>query len=240
MLDGKGNVVKSNIISIYYKRRPASDPYCSLTSGEPHAQGNCVPLPNGLRFIFGYDMLTANAPTGSRYFTCKGQTATASESYQTMAAAEEHCPTAQNPDGTYNQLGLFLQAPDCWDGKNLDSANHRDHVAYISYGYWGFPKCPATHPYVIPAFTMGVWYTVDANLPTWHLSSDEMLPGTAPGTTLHADWFGAWDNTVEAMWMDKCINNHLNCSGGDLGSGRGVNGMWGINWVTNPRLVPVP
>ena len=37
MLDGKGNVVRPDHVTIYYKRRPASDPKCSL------------PKPSGLR-----------------------------------------------------------------------------------------------------------------------------------------------------------------------------------------------
>jgi hypothetical protein len=45
-------------------------------------------------------------------------------------------------------------------------------------------NCPSTHPKVIPTFTMGVWYTTDADLdrsgtwdasrPTCHLPSDVM------------------------------------------------------------------
>src|SRR3954449_5787704 len=53
MLDGAGNVVKPAFVSIYYKRRPASAPKCSLTSGAPHAEGDSLPIPNGLKFIFG-------------------------------------------------------------------------------------------------------------------------------------------------------------------------------------------
>ena len=246
MLDGKGSVVRPDFISIYYKRRPISDPKCSLTSGDPQAEGNCVPLPNGLRYIFGYDMVSGQAATGSFYFNCDGPTAVSGH-YGTITEAMAHCPTTPTPvkqwDGsykdTYNRLGAVVMAPSCWDGKNLDSANHRDHVAYGGYGGWGYFKCPPTHPFVIPSFQLGAWFRVDQNLGTWHFSSDEMHPDLPPGSTFHADWFGAWDNQVEAMWMDNCINKLLNCSGGDLGNGRHIWGMWGT-WEAVPRLVPVP
>ena len=176
MLDGKGNAVKPDYVSIYYKRRPISDPKCSLTSGDPQAEGNCIPLPNGLRFVFGYDMVSGTAPTGGGYFNCIGATATSGQ-YSTITAAMANCPTKPNPDGSYNRIGALIQAPACWDGKNLDSPNHRSHVSYASYGNWGYKRCPSTHPFVIPTFTMGAWYTVDENLGTWHLSSDEMMPG---------------------------------------------------------------
>ena len=241
MLDGKGSAVRPDFVTIYYKRRPISDPKCSLTSGDPAAEGNCIPLPNGLRFIFGYNMLNpADTPTGSLWFNCDGATA-APGHYQSITAAMANCPAKQNPDGSFNRLGAVIQAPSCWDGKNLDSPDHRSHVAYPNYsGGDGALRCPLTHSFVIPAFTMGVWYTVDQNLGTWHLSSDEMMPGVTPGTTFHADWFGAWDNGVEAMWLDNCINKKLNCSGGDLGNGKQMKMFSTFSWTANPRLVPLP
>ncbi|MCA1653844.1 MAG: DUF1996 domain-containing protein [Sphingomicrobium sp.] len=239
MLDGKGNVVRPDYVAIYYKRRPISDPKCSLASGS-QAEGDCLPLPNGLRYIAGYDMVTNTAKTGSAYFNCDGATAQSAH-YDTLTEAAAHCPTAPNPDGSHNRIGAVINMPMCWDGRNLDSPNHRSHMAYGNYdGGDGVWRCPLTHPKLLPAFTMGVWYTVDANLGTWHLASDEMHPELAPGSTFHADWFGAWDNTVEAMWMDGCINHLLNCSGGDLGNGKQIKNAWGTSWFASPRLVPVP
>jgi len=239
MLDGKGSVVRPDYVSIYYKRRPSSDPKCSLTSGDIQAEGNCVPLPNGLRFIFGYNMQNpSDSPTGAAYFNCDGATATSGH-YSTISAAVSNCPTKQNSDGSYNRLGAVINAPSCWDGKNLDSPDHRSHVAYPRYGEWGYATCPTTHSFVIPTFTMGVWYTVDANLGTWRLSSDDMMPNLAPGSTFHADWFGAWDNNVQSMWIDNCINKRLNCSGGDLGNGKQMKMFNSFSWNASPRLVPV-
>jgi hypothetical protein len=114
-------------------------------------------------------------------------------------------------------------------------------MAYGSYGDWGYYKCPSTHPKVIPTFTLGAWYTSDQNLPMWHLSSDRMSGMThVDGETLHADWFGAWDDTVLKMWHDGCINSFLNCSGGDLGNGKQLKVFSGFSWTANPRFMPVP
>jgi hypothetical protein len=215
MLDSAGEVVKPAFVSIYYKRRPASDPKCSLARGGPDASGNCVPIPNGIKFIFGYDLLTHKWPTGSLWFDCQGPTAVSAH-YPNLNAVLARCPANQG-----NKVGAVIEAPSCWNGKNLDSPNHRDHVAYPSYGTWGYKKCPATHPYVMPAFTLGAWYPVASGM---HLSSDAMVPNAAPGTTFHADYFEAWDPTVKAMWTDNCINRMLNCSGGDLGNGKQLKG----------------
>jgi len=232
MLDGAGNVVRPDFVSIYYKRRPKSDPKCSLSSGDPQAQGNCVNLPNGLKFIFGYDMLTGKAPTGFLWFNCQGPGSVPGK-YKTLPEAAANCPAGA-------QLGAVIQAPDCWDGKNLDSANHRDHVAYASYGDWGYFKCPSTHPYVIPAFTLGAWFTSDANTGNWRFSSDEMVPTLPRGTTFHADFWMAWDPTVHQMWEDNCLDKKLNCSGGQLGNGKEMKQFAGFTWLANPRLVPAP
>jgi hypothetical protein len=215
MLDGAGNVVKPAYVAIYYKRRPASDPKCSLSSGNRQAEGNCLPIPNGLKFIFGYDLLTHKAPTGSLWFNCQGPGAVEGH-YRNLDVALANCPAKPR-----TLVGAIIEAPECWDGKNLDSPNHRDHVGYPSYGSWGYRKCDPAHRYLIPTFTLGAWYPVASGM---HFSSDAMVPDAPPGTTFHADYFEAWDPTVKAMWTDNCINKMLNCSGGDLGNGRQLKG----------------
>jgi hypothetical protein len=235
LLDGAGHVVRPDYVAIYYKRRPAKDPKCSLSSGDPQAEGNCLPLPNGLRFIFGFNMINpAASPTGAGYFNCDGPTAKAGH-YADLPTALANCPAG-------NRLGAVINAPACWDGKNLDSPDHRSHVAYPGYGTWGYLKCPSTHPYVIPTFTMGAWYTIASGDITskWSLSSDAMHPELPRGTTLHADWWGAWDDSVMSTWTDNCINKMLNCSAGVLGNGTQMKQAAPFSWTANPRLVATP
>lgn len=238
MLNGKGQVVRPDYVSIYYKRRPANDPECAR-------QGTaCVEIPRGLRFIFGFDMLNHKAPrTGGGYFNCDGPTGIAGH-YPTIVDVAKNCPIG-------NKLGAVISAPDCWNGKDLDSPDHRSHVAYGSYGNDGAYRCPGSHPYVIPTFTLGAWYSVDETLDrsgkwdgtfaSWHLSSDDM-PGMPmkPGASFHTDWFGAWDDQTMKIWTDNCINRLLNCSGGDLGNGQQMKMFNGFSWVAKPHLVDPP
>ena len=229
MLNDKAQVIKPDYISIYYKRRPKSDPMCKLIGA-----GGCVDLPRGLRFVFGYNMLNpAATPTGAAYFNCQG-TGAISGHYNTLPTAQKNCPVTA-------QLGAIISAPECWDGKNLDSADHRSHVAYSAYIGQSYAQCPATHPYVIPTFTMGAWYSQGLVAEPWHLSSDEM-PGMTmtPGSTLHADWFGGWDSTVMSMWASNCVDKLLNCSGGDLGNGKQLKMYSGFTWTATTRLVARP
>ena len=243
MMDGKGFVVPPDYVSIYYKRLPKTDPLCSKIGKA------CVNLPRGLRFIFGKNMLDMTAKsTGAGYFNCQG-TGAVQGHYPSIVDAAKNCPIGA-------QLGAIINAPDCWDGKNLDSADHRSHVAYSAYIGQSYPQCPATHPYVIPTFTLGAWYTTDATLDSsgvwdgtlnsWHLSSDQAdampgmtMPVAKPGTTFHADWWGAWSDTVLARWHAGCIDGLLNCSGADLGDGKQLKQAYPDNWAKRPR-VPVP
>ncbi len=238
MLNGHGKVVRPDYVSIYYKRRPSNDPECKR-------QGTaCVGIPRGLRFIFGHDMLNRKSRrTGGGYFNCDGPTGIQGH-YPSIADAAKNCPIG-------NKLGAVISAPECWNGKDLDSPDHRSHVSYGSYGADGAYRCPPSHPYIIPTFTLGAWYSVDETLDrsgkwngtfdSWHLSSDNM-PGMPmkPGTSFHTDWFGAWDDDIMQVWMDNCVNKMLNCSGGDLGNGQQLKMFKGFKWVAHPHLVDPP
>lgn len=120
----------------------------------------------------------------------------------------------------------------------------------------GQMRCPTTHPYIIATFTLGAWYTTDATLDrsgtwdgtlnSWHLSSDrpDAMPGMTmaamkPGTSFHADWWGAWNDEILARWHAGCINKLLNCSGADLGDGKQLKQAYADNWVKRAR-VPIP
>ena len=65
-------------------------------------------------------------------------------------------------------------------------------------------------------------------------------PTQPRGSTFHADWFGAWDNTVLAIWNANCLDKLLSCQGGNLGNGQAMKMFSGFSWTANPRLVPVP
>jgi hypothetical protein len=241
MLNGRGMVIRPDHVTIYYKRRPASSPACQQMGKA------CIPLPNGLRYVFGFNMQNpASAPTGAFHFRCAGAGALDTSHFKDIVSAAVVCPPGA-------RLGAVVDSPSCWDGTNLDSPDHRSHLAYPSYGWWGYLKCPTTHQFIIPRFTMGAWYGTDDTLDrsgtwepgktvTWHLSSD-VVPGSLPsrpGSTFHADWFGAWDPTVQATWTENCIDKMLNCSAGDLGNGQRIRQTWPFSWTANPRLVPIP
>lgn len=235
MLNGKGQVVRPDYVSVYYKRRPLTDPVVSDPSNARY-QGKAVPLPNGLRFIFGRNMLDlADRSTGNVQFGCDGPVPFTYGLWHNLEELQKGCPVG-------NRIGIRLEAPDCWDGVNLDSPDHRSHISYGSYGDWGYYKCPTTHPFVIPAFTMGVWYTQAAG-ETYELTSDhmDMSAEHRRGDTFHGDFFMAWDPKVHDIWEANCLNKLLSCVDGNVGNGQAMKrNPFYPGAPANPRLVPIP
>ena len=231
MMNGSGRVVMPNMIGIYYKRAPQGSKFCA----PPYAQA-CLPLPRGLRYLFGYNM---NDPARSdpklmRWFNCDGPGAVSGR-FATMAEALRGCPAGA-------RLGAIIVGPNCWNGKQLDTPDHRSHMAYQDWGDWGYPRCPSTHPYLLPFFEASAWYTNDGTAGAWHFSSDRMagMPNLPAGTSFHADWFGAWDDITQNTWTANCIDKSLSCTGGDLGMGLQLAMLAGYRYNNLTNLVAPP
>ena len=249
MLDGVGNAVKPDYMQTYYKQLPNGNPECQGAPDATHI-GYCIPMPNGLRFIQGYNMDTGRGgPTdansgdywamGFDCVTTDGEGTSYTGFKRSMA---EILATGRCPVGAW--LRVAVSFPDCWDGRNLDSADHRSHMAYASGALIDNFKraCPATHPYNIPEIALQAFFRVDANFidGKWSLASDAMAPAGAPaGSTLHADYWEAWSPTVKNMWQTGCIDRHLSCNVGELGNGQTLPGMSQVGPYPNHVLVPL-
>jgi hypothetical protein len=246
MLDGAGNAVKADFMLTYYKAIPASSPDC----GAPDAThiGYCVGLPNGLRFIKGYNMADGtggpapNSDIGSRLgYDCEATDGTGTSYTQPQYSIAATVATGQCPIGAW--LRVFITLPDCWDGVHLDMADHRSHMVYASgAGVNGRRACPADHPYNIPEIALQMFFRTDANFAAgkWHLASDEMVPGAPAGSTLHFDYWEAWSPVVKNMWKTGCIDGHFSCNAGELGNGQSITGMNGnFSDIPNHILVPL-
>lgn len=239
MLDGLGQVVRPDFMEVYYKRLPASDPSCKVVGIA------CVPLPRGLRYVFGWDqtrpdVLLVDMPRDERTtrdFKCINNNQLVGPVSPDMVEPLKAC-------GPGMQLFARVAAPNCWDGKNLDSPDHRSHVAFGGYGDWGYYRCPSTHPYVISQFQLIAVFSIKTGDDTskWMLSSDHMISEAKrrPGASFHSDWFGAWEDSVLAAWEDHCLDKSLNCSAGVLGDGQQLRQNFPFSWVASPHLVPIP
>ncbi len=103
-----------------------------------------TPMPDDLTMIMGDAKAVTNGDADARAaWTCTGFEDRATTEYPL-------CPQG-------SQLMRILDFPSCWDGKNLDSANHRDHVVFprrngsCSRGTVAIPQLRMTLTYDQPA-----------------------------------------------------------------------------------------
>jgi hypothetical protein len=233
MLDGKGGVKVPGYIVIYYKREPANSASCN----DKRVTLGCVAQPNGLRWIRGRNMANLSQPADPFHFSCtkpSGAIAGAG-SYARMSDALAVCPAGQGW-----QLTITFDGPECWDGKNLDSPDHRSHVGYRYITKEGISACPAATPYIIPVFRLTAPYLVEAgDDPTkWRFASDAMTPNEPAGSTAHLDLFDAW-GAAKKTWTANCIDKLLSCTMGNLGNGTGLKGA-ASSATSGPSTVPMP
>jgi hypothetical protein len=107
------------------------------------------------------------------------------------------CPATQLPPSRAHGkllLELHVNFPDCWDGKRLDTADHRSHMAY-SHDYF----CPASHPVKVPLIRLNIRYPITGGDGVF-LASGGVLTG-------HADFINAWDQRFLTKLVDVCFHD---------------------------------
>jgi hypothetical protein len=97
--------------------------------------------------------------------------------------------------------------PNCWDGKHLDSANHKSHMAYAAAN----KPCDTAHPVRLPALTFAERFPVNAFLggQAKIAASRGMLPTQL---TLHADFLNAWSPKEMAYLTKNCLRASVACA----------------------------
>ncbi|MEU4564249.1 DUF1996 domain-containing protein [Actinoplanes sp. NPDC023936] len=144
------------------------------------------PLPVGLRIMAGNAKATGPADnTISRWSCLHAGHVGSSPDFVT-------CPA-----GT--MLESYLDFPHCWDGRNLDSADHQSHMAYPVGN-----ACPASHPVIVPKLRQVMRYPVSGDPSRFRLAS-------GGGYTMHGDFFNAWPADEMARRVNDCIRPIIKC-----------------------------
>jgi Domain of unknown function (DUF1996) len=156
------------------------------------------PMPGGLRMVAG----EAAASTGH------GQVHAGWVCWSAFRDRVSAIPTCHAGDS----VAMELTFPQCWNGRDLDSADHRAHMAYAMPGH----GCPATHPVALPQISYHVLYPVTAGTDTsrWRLATD----------TIQGGWINGWKEEIEATWIRGCVNVPVTCGSHMLGDGRVLRG----------------
>ncbi len=102
-----------------------------------------------------------------------------------------------------SRLQLDLRFPDCWNGRDRDSADHRRHMAYSVDG-----RCPRSHPVPVPELRFVIPY------PTRGLRSMRIASGKS--FTVHGDFFNAWDRGALRRRVVRCLRRGIVCDANGL------------------------
>ncbi|MET7809573.1 DUF1996 domain-containing protein [Streptomyces sp. NPDC005395] len=183
MYDGDRPVLPVGPQTIYYKAGVTD--YTSVR-----------PFPKGLRYVVGGPMQSAQEfrdhPGFVEGWEC-------GDSFFNVDFPTD-CP--ERPEV---QVNIRFQAPSCWDGKNLDTPDHKSHMAYpvVNPGT-NNNICPADHPVALPMIEFKMAFPVNGDLSRVRLAS-------GASHSFHYDFFNAWDEaTLDAM-VGHCIVGGLQC-----------------------------
>ncbi|GAA2580611.1 hypothetical protein GCM10010399_07950 [Dactylosporangium fulvum] len=157
-----------------------------------------MPMPNGLRMIVGDAKKKQPTPRGAT-----------GQFYCAFYGPGDLDGVARSTNGNWPICGgnatlhFMMQFPDCWDGKHLDSPNHKDHVAFGAGN-----ACPPSHPVKIPAITFDIQYGAKGTPEGYYLSSDKEGKSAS---SMHGDAFVMWDVDTMNKRTKNCVLQRRTC-----------------------------
>lgn len=175
-------------MTIYYLQRP----------GKPNERLQA--FPEGFRMIAGDPFkrsFAGDVPSQAITFNCLG-----------AKQPETHnLPNYRCPGGLRAQVFF----PACWNGHDLDSKDHKSHMAYPPGFSTGSDACPPGFPVHFISLFYEVIYDTTRFLDQW---VDDKQPfvfanGDATGYGFHGDFFNGWDTAVLQRAIDTCNGDGL-------------------------------
>ncbi|WP_328983173.1 DUF1996 domain-containing protein [Streptomyces mirabilis] len=180
--------------------------------GSPRSK--VVEMPTFLRIITGDAKAFTNGPANANaHWSCTG--------FEDKVQLTDKYPIC--PQGSSVVRSFAFQS--CWDGQNIDSANHRTHVAFADAN----GNCAGGFK-AIPQLTMRLIYDVPApTLENGQVKNPYAVDGfpeqVHKAITDHDDFINVFDASLMREMVD-CINAGRQCgdgAGGGAGGGDGGN-----------------
>ena len=148
------------------------------------------PFPNNMRMIAGDAKATSPQDMRVTFWSC---------GVASGVQRSTDVPTCPDTRGSF--LRLHIRFPECWDGRRLDSADHKSHMAYATRA-----GCPSTHPVEVPQITQIYRYP--------SRGGDGFALASGGVYSAHADFLNAWKPGALRKLVDDCLNALVHCGRG--------------------------
>jgi hypothetical protein len=163
-------------------------------------------FPPGLRMIAGNP--TSTGPQEHVLFDCinTGDALSYYNGIRDRRAIPPDCP-----EGKIIQVRITF--PQCWDGVNLDSPDHKSHMAYpLGFAWPVALGCPSSHPVPLTEIIQHFRYRVGPGGSADYGFVTDLYDLEKPrGYSFHADWWNGWDPATINRIVDDCVSNRHDC-----------------------------
>ncbi|KAF8709766.1 hypothetical protein AX14_013471, partial [Amanita brunnescens Koide BX004] len=163
--------------------------------------GNTTAFPDDFRMLSGDFTLRTYDPSS---FAQQAVTFLCLD-FNGVSTRHNGLPLTPCPSGIRAQINF----PSCWDGKNVDSPNHKSHVSFLSTGPDSGTCSDPNFPVTLPRIFMEVYWGSGDFDAFRSQAMDTTQPfvfsyGDRTGYGYHADFVNGWDAGVLQHAVDNC------------------------------------
>ena len=147
-----------------------------------------VPFPPGLVVVARSAKLQVATPAGaSNQFWCAG-------SAEIGRSADGNWPVCAAGGNLIYQLTF----EDCWDGKHIDSPDHKAHMGPMQNG-----ACTGNYPVAVPNLSLMINYE--------SLGGNGLSLSSGMASSMHGDFMNGWEPAKLSALVKVCIDAHAKC-----------------------------
>jgi len=191
--DGMWELVEFRGSNVYYQKRA-----CDYSPTAKNCDKTIVPLafPDGFRMVAGDPF--RRTQNDSDFAQRAIHVMCLDGGPQQAGFPKVHC----------NTMRWEVYFPSCWDGKNLDTPDHKSHVAYPAIGDFNGGVCPESHPVALFSIFFEFFFTTGVYPDT---NKFAFANGDPTGFGFHGDFIMGWTNRTLLQTAHRDCITSANC-----------------------------